>query len=142
LLEFESIAFENGIELHPDITEGLMVIGDESRLRRLITTLLDNACKYTERGNAVNVRLIRIESHKLRFSVNNEGTTIDEKDLPHVFDRFYRADESRTNAGSEASSHGLGLSIAHGIAEEHGGTLTVASNAEHGTTFTAELPLQ
>lgn len=142
LLEFESVAFESGITLESDIAEGLHVMGDQSRLRRLITTLLDNACKYTQPDHAVKVRLMRIEGKKLRFTVNNAGTTIDEEDLAHVFDRFYRADKSRTNTSDTSSSHGLGLAIAHAIAEEHGGTLTAQSTPDAGTTFIAELPLK
>lgn len=142
LLEFESVAFESGITLDSDVARGLHVMGDQSRLRRLITTLLDNACKYTQPDNAVKVRLEKAEGRKLRFTVNNTGSTIAKDDLAHVFDRFYRADKSRTNAGDASSSHGLGLAIAHAIAEEHDGTLTVESSAEKGTTFTAELPLK
>lgn len=142
LLEFESVAFESGITLESDIAEGLHVMGDQSRLRRLVTTLLDNACKYTQPEHAVKARLERVENRKLRFTVNNTGTTIDEEDLAHVFDRFYRADKSRTNTSDTSSSHGLGLAIAHAIAEEHGGTLTAESTPEEGTTFIAELPLK
>ncbi|MGI6535504.1 MAG: sensor histidine kinase [Eggerthellaceae bacterium] len=142
LLEFESVAFESGITLESDIAEDLHVLGDRSRLRRLITTLLDNACKYTQPGHAVRARLERVENKKLRFAVNNTGTTIDQEDLAHVFDRFYRADKSRTNTSDVSSSHGLGLAIAHAIAEEHGGTLTAKSSLEEGTTFIAELPLK
>lgn len=142
LLEFESVAFESGITLESDIAEGLHVMGDQSRLRRLVTTLLDNACKYTQPEHAVKARLERVENKKLRFTVNNTGTTIDEEDLAHVFDRFYRADKSRTNTSDTSSSHGLGLAIAHAIAEEHGGTLTAESTPEEGTTFIAELPLK
>lgn len=141
LLEFESVAFESGIELESDIAEGLQVRGNRSRLQRLITTLVDNACKYTQAGQSVHVSLQAGDNRTLRFTVNNTGSVIDPDDLPHVFDRFFRADKSRTNASDESSSHGLGLAIAHAIAEEHGGTLTVASNAETGTTFTATLPL-
>lgn len=142
LLEFESVAFENGIELNPDITSGLQVTGDESRLRRLISALLDNACKYTERGNTINVSLVKSENRKLRFSVNNEGTIIDPADLPYVFDRFFRADKSRTSSKGGTGSHGLGLAIARGIAEDRGGSLMVTSDEKNGTTFTAELPLR
>lgn len=142
LLEFESVAFELGITLDSSVAEGLQVAGSQSRLRRLVTTLLDNACKYTPKGDAVIVRLQRIGGDKLRFSVNNTGSLISEEDLPHIFDRFYRTDKSRTNASNTSTSHGLGLAIAHAIAEEHGGTLTATSDKEHGTTFTAELPLK
>ena len=68
----------------------------------------------------------------------NEGDPIPAEDLPHIFDRFYRVDKARTNDGD---SHGLGLAIAYGIAQEHGGKLEASSTAENGTTFTARLPL-
>lgn len=141
LLEFESVAFENGITLDSQVDEDLKVSGDPSRLRRLVTTLLDNACKYTPKGNAVTVTLKKVENNKMRFTVNNTGSVISPEDLPHIFDRFYRTDKSRTNMSATSSSHGLGLAIAHAIAGEHGGTLRAESSEKRGTTFIAELPL-
>mgnify|MGYP000205295844 CR=1 FL=1 len=69
----------------------------------------------------------------------NTGTPIPSSDLPHIFDRFWRADEART---SGAGGYGLGLSIARSIVEEHGGTLSAQSSAERGTTFTAKFPIK
>ena len=74
-----------------------------------------------------------------KLTVRNTGAPIAPEDLPYVFDRFYRADKART---SGAGGHGLGLAIARAIAEEHRGTLTVASTQEAGTTFTATLPIK
>lgn len=146
LLQFESVAFEGSIELKDNLEQGICVAGNRQRLRRLAVTLIDNACKYAGLGGTVSI-MLSSQGKQAVLSVNNTGTVISEEDLPHIFDRFYRADKARTN-NAEASSdtphvggHGLGLAIAHAIAEEHGGTLTATSNAADGTTFTAKLPL-
>ncbi len=137
LLQFESVAFERGVELSSDVAAGVSVRGNVKRLRRLATTLIDNACKYADKGGRIDVSL-QVAGRNACFAVRNTGTPISPEDLPHVFDRFYRADKART---SGTGGHGLGLAIAHAIAEEHGGSLTVASTQEAGTTFTAVLPL-
>lgn len=138
LLQFESVAFERSIALEADIAPSIAVMGAEPRLRRLASTLLDNACKYAEDGGRVSVALAA-DGKAARLSVHNTGPAIAPEDLPHVFDRFYRADKART---SGTGGHGLGLAIARAIAEEHGGTLTVASTEAEGTTFTATLPMK
>lgn len=136
LLEFESVAYERGISLTQDLATGIAVRGDATRLRRLTATLIDNACKYASGTGTVSVTL-RACGKQAELTVHNTGTVISPDDLPHVFDRFYRADKAR----SSESGHGLGLAIARAIAEEHGGTLTAASTEQAGTTFTATLPL-
>ncbi len=137
LLQFESVAFERGVELSSDVAPGISVRGNVKRLSRLATTLIDNACKYADEGGRIDVSL-KVAGKNASLSVRNTGTPISPEDLPHVFDRFYRADKART---SGTGGHGLGLAIAHAIAEEHGGSLSVASTQEAGTTFTATLPL-
>ena len=136
LLQFESVAFERAIELESDVDEGIAVQGSIERLRRLVTTLLDNACKYAGNNGKVRVEL-HAQNGSARFVVHNTGSLISAEDLQHVFDRFYRADKART---SGAGGFGLGLSIAKEVAEEHGGTITAKSSDEEGTTFTATLP--
>ena len=136
LLQFESVAFERDIELESDVDEGIAVQGSIERLRRLVTTLLDNACKYAGDNGKVRVEL-HAQDGSARFVVHNTGSLISAEDLQHVFDRFYRADKART---SGAGGFGLGLSIAKEVAEEHGGTITAKSSDEEGTTFTATLP--
>ena len=136
LLQFESVAFERGIELDARIDPGLAVRGNPTRLSRLASTLLDNACKYAE-GRSVDVSL-HAQGHDLKLSVHNTGPAIPPEDLPHVFDRFYRADKARTR---DESGYGLGLAIALSIAQEHGGELSVTSTEAEGTTFTATLPM-
>ncbi len=136
LLQFESVAFERAIELKSNVDEGIAVQGSIERLRRLVTTLLDNACKYAGDNGKVRVEL-HVQDGGARFAVHNTGSLIPAEDLQHVFDRFYRADKART---SGAGGFGLGLSIAKEVAEEHGGTITAKSSDEEGTTFTATLP--
>ena len=136
-LQFESVAFERGVLIESSIAPGMEVNGDQMRLMRMVATLVDNACKYTESNGSVRVTLEK-RSQVCRLSVHNSGTPIAPDDLPHLFDRFYRADKART---SGKGGYGLGLSIAKSIAEDHGGTIRVASSAAEGTTFTVELPL-
>ena len=136
-LQFESVAFERGVSVEASIEPGVWVAGDATRLQRLVRTLVDNACKYAEEGGNVHVTLTR-EAQTARLAVTNSGAVIDAADLPHVFDRFYRADKSRSR---ETGGFGLGLAIAREIAREHGGDITVASSPAEGTTFTVTLPL-
>lgn len=138
LLQFESVAFERDVLLTSEIDRGVTVTGDASRLHRLVTTLIDNACKYVSDGGMVRVTL-RQSMRNIEFSVHNTGSAIAPDDLPHVFDRFYRADKARTR---DDNGYGLGLAIARGVAEEHGGTLEAESSEEAGTTFLATLPLE
>lgn len=138
VLQFESVAFERGVKLESQVEPGIELRGNEQRLRRLAGTLIDNACKYVDDVGAVNVSLSRA-GKQAKLEVRNTGAPISPEDLPHVFDRFYRADKARTGG---AGGHGLGLAIARAIAEEHGGTLTVSSTQAEGTAFTATLPLK
>ena len=128
LLQFESVAFERKVELCSQLEPGVAVCGNAPLLRKLAGTLLDNACKYADEGGQVNVEL----------AVRNTGFAIAPEDLPHVFDRFYRGDKARTR---DEGGYGLGLAIARAIAEEHGGTLSAASDEASGTTFTLALPV-
>ena len=137
LLQFESVAFERAIELESNVGEGIAVQGSIERLRRLVTTLLDNACKYAGDNGKARVEL-HAQNGNACLVVHNTGSLIPAEDLQHVFDRFYRADKART---SGAGGFGLGLSIAKEVAEEHDGTITAKSSDEEGTTFTATLPI-
>lgn len=148
-LTFEAVAFERAITWENIIDPHIMVRGSAPRLSRLTAALLDNACKYTEPGGTVTVRL-RADGGEAVLSVLNSGDPIDPADLPHLFDRFYRADPARTHRAqpsSDASAdgapngYGLGLAIAQDIARAHKGTLSVTSTAEEGTAFTLRLPL-
>lgn len=131
LLPFESVAFEQEITLDSQITQGIIIHGDESQMKQLVHILLDNACKYTEHGGKITVILER-KQDKVLLSVNNTGTVIDKEKVAHIFERFYRADESRART---EGGYGLGLSIAKSIVEGFHGKISVESNDERGTTF-------
>lgn len=135
-LAFEPVAFESGRELSYDIQPELETQGVAVQLRRLADILLDNAVKYAAAGTSIRL-LLRREGRNALLQVENRGETIPAEKIPHLFDRFYRADESRT--GGEG--FGLGLAIAQNIVNNHGGSIGCTS--EGGVTrFTVTLPLQ
>ena len=118
--------------------EPVVVPVDRSRVRQLALNLIENAVKYTPRGGQVVVELGASDG-RVVFSVADTGIGIAPGDLPHVFDRFWRADSARTRTG-ERPGTGLGLAICKWIAEAHGGTIDVQSRPGRGTTFTVGLP--
>ena len=137
LLPFEPVAFEAGVALESHIDPGLTLTGDEGQLRRLVRILLDNAVKYAGPPHpAVRVALTR-QQDKLRLTVHNTGDPIPPEHLPHLFERFYRADAARDRA---QGGYGLGLAIAKSITETHRGKISVTSTPDSGTTFTVLLP--
>ena len=136
VLAFEPVAFESGRELVYDIQPELTVMGSGIQLRRLTDILLDNAVKYAAEGTPIRL-LLRQEGRCAALRVENRGETIPAEKLRHIFDRFYRADESR----SGGEGFGLGLAIAQSIAQTHGGSIGCASE-EGVTRFTVTLPLQ
>lgn len=134
-LQFDAVAYERGTLIKSDIAEDVHVVGDPDQLDRLVKTLIDNACKYASVGSTIQVLLER-RAGAVSLSVTNAGEPIPAEDLPHVFDRFYRSDKARARS---TGGFGLGLAIAKGIVESHGGRIEVKSSAEKGTTFTATL---
>ncbi len=129
------MALERGVALHLEGTSTTL-LGDTDRLAQVITNLLTNALQHTPKGGTVTVRVSRDDTSAL-IEVSDSGQGIAEKDLPHIFERFYRADQARTSA---AGRTGLGLSIALAIVEAHGGSLTVKSGMGQGSTFCVHLP--
>lgn len=130
-LSFDSLAFEKNLTFTYEVQEGLPLVGDPSQIKRLVSILLDNAFTYSPAGEQVHLSLKR-EEGSVVLSVHNTGVFIDQKDLPHLFERFYRADGAR----SGGHSFGLGLAIAHTIVKGHKGTLQV-KNTPNGVLFTA-----
>ncbi len=127
-----------GISVSLPVLEDATVLGDEPRLRQLFMNLVMNAIKYSSRGGHIDITL----SHRLdsiTFSVKDTGVGIAAGDLPHIFERFWRADRARSRA-SERGGFGLGLAISQWIAQAHGGTITVSSRLGRGTTFTVNFP--
>ena len=133
VLQFEPVAFERGLTLGSSVEPGIILRGDNTQLNQLVHIFLDNACKYTPSGGTLFLSLSR-SSGIVRLVVSNSGKPIPAESLPHLFDRFYRIDSSRTK-NSMAGGFGLGLSIAKTIAEKNGGAIHVESTAEKGTVF-------
>ena len=132
-LRFEPVAFEAGRQLSYDIDEGITVTGSRDQLQQVAGVLLDNAIKYAPQGAGVHMTLTQAE-RKAALTVENGGPPIPPEVLPHLFDRFYRADGSRTQGG-----FGLGLSIAQAIVREHKGTIRCESD-RRSTRFIVTLP--
>jgi PAS domain S-box-containing protein len=113
--------------------------GDRDRLKQLTLILLENALKYTPRDGQVSVRLT-CDPDWSEFTVTDSGVGISAEDLPHVFDRFYRADKGRAR-GDDPGGTGLGLPIAQWIVAQHGGRIDLQSQIGVGTTVTVRLPI-
>lgn len=135
-LSFEPVAFEAGKPLREDLAGDVTVLGDREKLRQVIAILLDNAVKYGAAGGAITLTL-RKTDRQARLTVANPGAPIPPEQLSRLFERFYRADDSR----GEQSGFGLGLPIAAAIAAEHRGALKAESDAS-STRFILTLPLK
>lgn len=136
LLLFEPVAYEQGILLEQNIAPNLMISADREQMKRLLAILLDNACKYAGAEKRILLTLSR-QKEKVCLTVKNTGSRIPAEELPHLFERFYRTDKSRTRI---KDGYGLGLSIAQAIVQGHGGKITAAST-EEATCFSVLLPL-
>jgi len=131
-------AAERGrLTLDTRVTGDPVMSVDPVRLRQLVGNLLSNAIRYTPAGGAVTLTAA-VTADELVVAVRDTGVGIAPADLPRIFDRFWRADSSRTRA---TGGSGLGLPIARQLAEAHGGTLTAQSRPGEGTTMTLRLPL-
>jgi len=115
---------------------GLVVFADANRLEQVLTNLVDNALKYTPAGGRIEVQAAAVNG-EVEVAVFDTGNGIRPEDLPHVFERFYRADRSRTRG---SGGTGLGLAIAKHIVEAHGGRISVSSRVDEGTTFKFSIP--
>ncbi len=134
-LAFEATAFEKGLTIDENVESGLVVKGNRAQVQSVLECLLDNACKYADPGSSVTVSLEKA-GKRAKLTVHNTGSYIPPADLPHVFERFYRADKSRT----ASDSSGLGLAIVQSVVESMGGTVSVESSESAGTAFTVFLP--
>jgi two-component system sensor histidine kinase BaeS len=121
------------VEPHED---DIRLVGDPHRLEQAAQNLASNALRHTPPGGTIRLGASR-DSGKVKLTVADNGVGIPPQHLPHVFDRFYKADQSRSQAGS-----GLGLSIVKAIIDRHGGTVSVRSEQGAGTVFTILLPAQ
>lgn len=125
---------EKGITVHTVIEENISLNGNSDLLIRMISNLISNAYKYGKEKGNINVSLYRNEGN-IFLEIKDDGIGISEEDIPRVFDRFFRADPSRSSKGT-----GLGLPIAREIARFHGGDITLQSEEGKGSIFTVILP--
>ena len=132
---FQSSAEDKGLTMVYDGPESINIAGDIRLIQRMVANLLDNAIKYTHPGGKIEVTTSAAGDGSIQIAVKDTGMGISEQDLVHVFERFYRCDPSRSQAGT-----GLGLSFARAVARTHGGDITVTSTAGQGSTFTVMLP--
>ena len=129
------LAAECGVKIVLEV-KPLEITGDAERLAQVVTNLLTNAIQYNKPGGNVGIKL-EVQNGLAILTVADTGRGIAAADLPLVFGRFFRADQSSTGAGNA----GLGLAISRAIVETHGGTIEVASEKSAGTTFTVRLPV-
>ncbi len=126
-------------DLSSEESEEVYILGDWDKLLSVFINLLDNAIKYSNDNTTISVSLT-VASGLAAIDIIDKGIGIDAEDLPHVFDRFYRADKSRSSEGARRGT-GLGLSISRYLVEAHGGTISVASIVGSGTTVSVRLPI-
>lgn len=129
---------ETNHEIKSIIQPDVKVFGDRDRIKQALRIFVDNALKYTEPGGTITLRL-DMEDGQAIAVVKDTGIGIPEKDLPSIFDRFYRVDTARRR---NKGGHGLGLSIARIIILRHGGRIKVASKVGEGTRFSIYLPME
>jgi len=122
------------VELRP---KKALATGDKQAMTDIAAVLLDNAIKYSPAGSKVTMTTGKIKKQSF-LKVSDHGQGIDPSDLPHIFDRFYRADVSRTK--NKVSGYGLGLALARKLAEQHGGHIEVKSTVGQGSTFSVYFP--
>lgn len=141
LLEvFQQVKTLAGENLNLQITgiDQISIQADRDRIKQVLLNLVGNAAQYTPAGGLVAISLDRV-GDKARIIINDSGTGISSQDLPHIFERFYRGEKSRTR--SLGTGFGLGLSIAYWIVRNHGGSIDVSSREGQGTTFCVWLPI-
>ena len=134
----EVLATERTITVEVQASEDVIVFGDEARLIQAVMNLLDNAILYTNAGGHVILHLSK-KGDQAYLTIRDTGIGIAPEHLPHIFERFYRADPARIR--TEGNSSGLGLAIVDWIIQAHGGRITVESQVGQGSTFTVILPL-
>jgi len=132
---FRSPAEDKDLRLVCDVPGNFVISGDNRMIQRMIANLLDNAIKYTPVGGSVEVTANTGNNDTVAIAVKDTGIGISEKDILRIFERFYRCDPSRSEAGI-----GLGLSFARAVARAHGGDIDVFSKPEQGSTFTVTIP--
>ena len=135
VLQMEAVAFDKSTYVESNIAKGVIIKGNEDRLSRLLHILIDNGIKYANKDSTLRVSLVKGKRFA-KLTVTNEGSYINEDDIPRLFERFYRGDKARSGGG-----FGLGLAIAKNLTESMGGTISAENKKDVGATFTASFPL-
>ena len=130
------LADEKSIRLEYLVSCGVMVVGNPSLLKQVVVNLLDNAIKYTPSGGSVEL-LVEIQGSKAVLEVRDTGIGIPGSALPHICERFYRADKARSR---DSGGAGLGFSIVQSICSAPGGELSIFSSEGEGTRVRIEMP--
>lgn len=133
MAELKAAAREKGIRFQTDMDKSITVKADRQKLEQVLVNLIGNAVKYADANTTVDIGANKAPAG-VCVSVTDHGVIIDDGDLPHVFDRFYRV------SANSVPGFGLGLCVAKAYVDAHGGTIGVTSDAENGTTFTFTLP--
>ncbi len=132
------LAKEKGVEIKLKIQD-CVIKADKTKIEEMVLVFLDNALKYTPRGGKVAIAT-RVDKKYAFIKIKDTGIGIAQKDIVRIFDRFYQADQSRSQNNSQG--FGLGLSLAKKIIEAHKGSVTVTSRVGKGTVFIVKLPLK
>lgn len=133
---FTKAAQQKQIEIVNQVSK-MEVLADEASLLQIIKILLDNAIKYSDEHTKTTIS-IASDDHSGLLLIKDEGVGISAEDMPHIFERFYRADPARSKQNVEGN--GLGLALAAALIQQQGGEITAASTLDQGTTFTIRLP--
>jgi signal transduction histidine kinase len=136
--QLEPVASSKGVRMSCVCEPDVKVIGDAGWIERIILNIVDNAIKFTPEGGHVWIRVFRAAKHAV-FEVRDEGVGIPPLALPHVFERFFRADTARSNTAEGA---GLGLTLVKWAVDQHDGTIDIQSTSGSGTCVTVQLPAQ
>lgn len=133
---FLPVAEKRGIPIELKAGALIVIHADKARLLRALSNVVDNALKYSPDGGSISVAVQKL-SGSVEVEIADSGCGIEDADLPHIFDRFFRGDKNRTSSGN-----GLGLGVVKAIVSAHHGTVTASNNAGRGTTFRIRLPIE
>jgi signal transduction histidine kinase len=139
VMQQSRVLAQGKVDLRLGEIDQVLVCGDRDRLKQVLINLISNAIKYTPQGGEV-VMGVGKNNDQAYITVQDNGPGISTEELPHIFERFYRIEKSRTRS-ADGKGFGLGLSIAYWIVKHHDGEITVESEEGKGTRFCVWLPL-
>jgi two-component system OmpR family sensor kinase/two-component system sensor histidine kinase BaeS len=137
-ISFSGQAEAAQVTIHTEVADDLFIQADPDRLDQILTNLLANALRYSPAKGRIDITATQ-DADALTITVADTGDGIEPADLPFIFDRFWRADKSRSHA--DGSGHGLGLAITRQLVQAHGGAISVESQLAQGTKFIIWLPV-